>query len=176
MKVVFAVNNSCIVTANFVACHGGNLVERAELPTDPQTMRVHVDIVAAHDFFHRVVLKFNFVLDLLFHCLFLILIISAARGGDLIVSTRVILTHNVIHLFICIINRHVRLLFLRCCTLVLLLSTLHLLFLLEDDEAFRLFMKHLRQLFLLPDCLLAEEVVTDERRIVRVDTDADTEN
>ena len=70
MKVVFAVNNSCIVTANFVACHGGNLVERAELPTDPQTMRVHVDIVAAHDFFHRLVLKFNFVLDLLFHCLF----------------------------------------------------------------------------------------------------------
>ena len=34
-------------------------------------------------------------------------------------------------------------------------------------------MKHLRQLLLLPDCLLAEEVVTDERRVVRVDTDAD---
>ena len=37
-------------------------------------------------------------------------------------------------------------------------------------------MKHLRQLFLLPDCLLAEEVVADERRIVRVDTDADAEH
>ena len=47
-----------------------------------------------------------------------------------------------------------------------------MLFLLEDDEAFRLLMKHLRQLLLLPDCLLAEEVVVDECRIVRVDTDA----
>ena len=34
-------------------------------------------------------------------------------------------------------------------------------------------MKHLRQLLLLPDCLLAEEVVADERGVVRVDTDAD---
>ena len=100
MKVVLAVNNSCIVTAHFVACHGGNLVERAELPLDPQTLRVHMDIVAVHDFFHRVVLKFNFILDLLLHCLFLILIISAARGGDLIVSTGVILTHNVMHFLI----------------------------------------------------------------------------
>ena len=53
------------------------------------------------------------------------------------------------------------------------MRTFLFLFLLEDDEAFRLFMKHLCQLLLLPDCLLAEEVVADERRIVRVDTYAD---
>ena len=56
----------------------------------------------------------------------------------------------------------------------MLQSTFLLLFLLQDDEAFRLFMKHLRQLLLLHDCLLAEEVVADERRVVRVDADADT--
>ena len=58
---------------------------------------------------------------------------------------------------------------------MLLLSTVVLfLFLLENDKAFRLFMKHLRKLLLLPDCLLAEKVVADERRVVRVDADADT--
>ena len=100
MKVILAMNNPCIVAAHFVVCHGGDLGKRAELPLDPQTLRVHVDVGAVHDFFHRVVLKFDFILDLLLHCLFLILIICAARGGDLIVSTGVILTHNVMHFLI----------------------------------------------------------------------------
>ena len=82
--------NSCIVAAHFVVCHGGNLAERAELPLDPQTLRVHMDIGAAHDFFHRVVLKLYFILDLLLHCLFLVLNINASRGGDLFASYGVI--------------------------------------------------------------------------------------
>ena len=100
MEVIFAMNNLCIVSAHFVACHGGNLAERAEMPLDPQTLVVQMDIGAVHDFFHRLVLEFNFILNLLLHCLFLILIISAARGGDLIISYGVILTHNVIHFLI----------------------------------------------------------------------------
>ena len=98
MKVIFAVNNLCIVAAHLVVCHGGDLAECAELPLDPQTLRVHMDVGAVHDFFHRVVLEFYFILDLLLHCLFLILITGAVRGVDLFVSYRVILTHNVIHL------------------------------------------------------------------------------
>ena len=99
MKVILAMNNSCIVAAHFVVCHGGDLGKRAELPLDPQTLRVHVDVGAVHDFFHRVVLEFYFILDLLLlNRLFLVLIISAARGGVLFDSYGVILTHNVIHL------------------------------------------------------------------------------
>ena len=86
MKVIFAMNNSCIVAAHFVVCHGGNLVERAELPLDPQALRVHMDIRAVHDFLHRAVLKLYFILDLLILCLFLVLNIRVAYSGDLFAS------------------------------------------------------------------------------------------
>ena len=99
MKVILAMNNSCIVAAHFVVCHGSDLAERAELPLDPQTLRVHVDVGAVHDLFHRLVLKFYFILDLLLlNRLFLVLIIGAAHGRVLFDSYGVILTHNVIHL------------------------------------------------------------------------------
>ena len=91
-------NNQSIVTAHFVVCHGGNLAERAELPLDPKTLRVQMDILAVHDCFDSAVLKFNLILDLLLHCLFLILITRTFRDVDLFVSYGVILTHNVIHL------------------------------------------------------------------------------
>ena len=55
-------------------------------------------------------------------------------------------------------------------------AAFHFLLFLQDDEAFRLLVKHLRQLLLLPDGLLAEQVVADERRVVRVDANADAED
>ena len=58
----------------------------------------------------------------------------------------------------------------------MLLRAVLVFLLLEDDEAFGLLVEHLRQLLLLPDRLLVEEVVADERRIVRVDTDADAKD
>ena len=98
MKVIFAMNNLCIVAAHFIICHGGDIAERAELPLDSQTLCAHMNVGAVHDFFHRVVFKLYFILDLRLHCLFLVLFIGAARGRHLFDSYGVILTHNVIHL------------------------------------------------------------------------------
>ena len=86
MKMIFAMDNLCVVATHFVVCHGGNLVERAELPLDSQALRVHMDIRAVHDFLYCAVLKLYLILDLLILCLVLVLNIRDACGRNLFAS------------------------------------------------------------------------------------------
>ena len=98
MKVILAINDPRVTPTQLVVCQGGDLVERAQLPLDQQTLRVQVDVLAVHDLFHRLVLKFYFILRVLQRFL-LVLVFYATRDALLIAASHhgVVWTHYVIH-------------------------------------------------------------------------------
>ena len=98
MKVVLAIDDPRVTPTQLVVCQGGDLVERAQLPLDQQTLRVQVDVLAVHDLFHRLVLEFYFILRVLQRFL-LFLVFYATRDALLIAASHhgVVRTHYVIH-------------------------------------------------------------------------------
>ena len=64
MKVILTIDYPCIIAAQLIVRHGGNLIECAKLALDEQALGVQVQlkVLAVHDLFHGTILKLNIIL------------------------------------------------------------------------------------------------------------------